>query len=208
MALAQVTDHVLRAQSRVLRQYTTLTGRFVPLVSAFAARVQEVEDALYAMVAMLDYTTATGVWLDRLGGIVGEARNGYVDSVFRTFISARIAVNRSLGRVDDVLDVAARLITATDYASQVFVLQQHYPAAMALTLSGGPVSSVSVIDRALRLLGRARAAGVRLVLRFQTNPDSDTFRCSLSGSLESDEQTGFATDAQDQGGHFADSREA
>lgn len=58
---------------------------------------------------------AAGVWLDALGVIVGEPRNGRVDDAYRFAIGVRVRVNRSQGRTSDVIDVALLLDNAATY---------------------------------------------------------------------------------------------
>ena len=98
MALAHITDFVARTGARVLSQYRRLP-KFMGLVDGISGQVQAAEDALWDIVAQLSVDTAEGVWLDQLGAIVGEARVGENDSVYRDLIRARIYANRSHGRL-------------------------------------------------------------------------------------------------------------
>jgi hypothetical protein len=156
--LARITSYAVDLPARLLAQYRTLP-RFTALIGELGGAVQGVEDALWGIIDAIALPTATGVWLDRLGAIVGESRDGATDVDYRRFIGARILANRSWGRMDDILGVLAAWaglmpsVTVTDYP----------PAEMAFRLNSIPVVDLT---RVFRLLISARAAGVGLMFQY------------------------------------------
>lgn len=178
MALAHITDLVEQAKARMLLQYKTL-AKFVGDVAVLVAEVQELEDAFWAFYLELDVELADGVWLDRLGSLIGERRESAGDTRFRNFIKARILANKSTGSTDDVLAVAAQALA--EFAPSL-ALVDWYPAAEALTVgSGTPLGGQNgdlVLNRLVRILGRARAIAVQLGVLYQDDAsDAAIFVC-------------------------------
>lgn len=194
---SQIIDYADRAVSRMLTQYRE-RPRMRALVSQLATEVQAAEDALWAMVAQTAIDTADGVWLDRLGAIVGEGRDGASDADYRDFIRARITANKSESTVEDILDLL-RAWNGGTLPSITFV--DAFPAAFELTLS--TVVSLADLPRLFRLLRSTRAAGIGAMFIYQTVADADAFTFSSDATLQASSTQGFgdATDP-DVGGAF------
>jgi hypothetical protein len=180
--LVLLTSYGERAVARLLAQYQK------PQLSALARelveRAQEVEATLFDVVSQTAIDTATGAWLDRLGAIVGEGRGGASDVDFRGFIRARVRANRSEGLVEDVLEVLKAWNGGT-LPSHVFT--DYPPAAFELRIT----STVTVVDRLLRLLKATRAAGIGQMLVYQTVADSAAFTFSSTSALQASSTLGF-----------------
>jgi hypothetical protein len=107
-----------------------------------------------------DVDLATGVQLDRLGKLVGQVRNGYVDDVYRRYIRARIAVNRSKGKRADLIKIA-RLILNDSSASLTITRQAN---ATLFIVVGGVLPASTEIALAT-MLRDASPLGVRWIVQ-------------------------------------------
>lgn len=187
-------NHEDRAKAKLLMQYRE-KPRFEAVVSAIAAEVQELEDALHTLNTGRALPTAVGAQLDVLGRIVGQGRLNLSDTQFRRYISARIALNNSSGTIPEVRAIFASL-AAIGSAVEV---HERFPAAFVLRLyvEGLGAGHPGVM---LDFLHAARPAGVSAVLEFQTHSDAETFDWfeNAGGSGWADEATGLL------GGYWAD----
>lgn len=102
---AVVTTHVEEARRLLITQF-----RGKPVIEGFldthVRRLQDIENYIWEMIDARILSTATNAQLDCFGVLVGEARRDRTDVDYRTAISLRILVNRSKGRIKDVLEVA------------------------------------------------------------------------------------------------------
>jgi hypothetical protein len=185
MALSQILTYAETAAARLLAQYRE-RPRLRALVRELAGEVQEVENALWGMVAQTSIDTAEGVWLDRLGAIVGEAREGATDTDYRKYIRARIAANGSASVVEDVLSVMRAW--AGGVLPTLAVIDR-FPAGFELQLPS-PVT-LAELPRLFRLVRAARAAGVGVMLIYQTTADADAFTFSSDATLQASATQGF-----------------
>lgn len=206
MALTQITTHAVDAVARLLSQYRD-KPRIAGLVSALAGRGQAVENALWSILTQLALSTAADAWLDRLGAIVGEPRDGRTDVVYRASIRARIYANASNGRVEDLI---AMFQAWADWVGPGLPLKvtQLAPAAISVDTSpgGGAIASVEATLLPLfRLFSATRAAGVGMTVRYQLHSDPDgMFRFATTGAPESTLTEGFSDGSPlADGGHWA-----
>ena len=181
--LAEITDYSARAKAKLLAQYSDK-----PLVAGIIGELgglaQEAEAAIWDLIAETSIDTSTGVWLDRLGAIIGEARDGAADVDYRAFIKARIYANRSNGRVEDLISVVKAW---NGGILPTLFVTQYYPAAVELRL--GVV--VTVIERLLRLLKCTRSAAIGQMVLYQTVADAAAFTFSSSAAPEASATQGF-----------------
>lgn len=148
--------------------------RIMALVDATARRVQELEDAALDLRLVLGLDDATGGWLDRLGRIVGETREGLDDQTYRRFVRARLAINASEGGVEELLSIGRALGGGTA------LYHPAYPAAYQLTLVTPTPSPASLDARLRQRITDATASGVGVALIIGS-PDVDTiFRLDAS----------------------------
>lgn len=169
------------AQGRVVSQYRELP-LFMALIGQLGGQVQLIEDALWALYQAAFLDTATDVWLEYIGSIVGEAREGFVDLDYRRLIKARILANRSSGSIDEVIAVIA---TALEIDPTLLFLraEEFYPASMLIELAIDVNPSLDLQNRVVRILARARPAGVRLMFNVQPSA-TNTFSCGDSGNAQ------------------------
>lgn len=196
--LAKILDHADRARARLLEQY-----RSKPKLSAFvgemAGRVQELEDALYDLVAQTAIDTATGIWLDRLGGIVGEERGAESDAAYRTYLRARVIANRSHATLEDVVDVFNATFGGPVPGVSIVELGR-----ATLQVDRNADMSIQARNRLIRFLRSTRSAGVGCTLFWLSSGAPKMFTFSVGTGLEVDVQAGFGdTAAPAVGGEFA-----
>lgn len=205
MALTHITTHAADAVARLLSQYRD-KAKLAALVSRLATRAQALEDAVWAMLAQLVLATAADAWLDRLGGIVGEAREGRLDVVFRAAIQARILANQSSGRVEDVIEVFQAWVAWWASNPPIHVTQLA-PAALSVETSPtGDAISANEADLLplFRIFAATRAAGVGMTVRYQLSADVDGMFTFADGTPEASTDQGFSdNDPNGTGGHWA-----
>lgn len=141
------------------------------LVTAFAAPVQDIEDALQQLLVQRTVTTAEGEQLNVLGRLVGQPRNAMSDDDFRRMIRARISVNRSKGTIADVLKVANLVIDDTGAYLHV---NNTGEASLVLSVED-VVSDWDVMQLVIQMLRDTVAGGVRIVLEFALSAPADLF---------------------------------
>ena len=103
--ITQITDHDVAAQNRLIQQYKDSTNLKNLIEDLFGTQVQELEDVLWSLLSRLDINTMVGQQLNNIGTIVGQARNGQTDAIYRLFIQAKIGVNVSESEASRVIDV-------------------------------------------------------------------------------------------------------
>lgn len=152
----QITDHAGLGLKR-LCLYFQKKPRMAAYLRAVMSEVQRLEDLIWACYILdsdPDLTSVGGVHLDTLGVIVGEPRIDRTDAQYRPGIRARIKINKSDGKIEQLYEIMALISPGTTYA-----IRQYYPASMVAhfgSIGGARASDVS------RMLNQARAAGVRL----------------------------------------------
>lgn len=187
--LSEILTYATQAKARLLEQYRTLV-KFPALVGELGDRVQEAETAVFGLLGVLELGTATGVWLDRLGGIVGERRQGVVDAAYRRYALARVQANKSNGTVEDLIAVC----TEWHGAPCDVVITDYPPAGIELDFREWSAStgSVSIAHdewiRLVRLLAGTKAAGVGVSVLYVEDA-IDTFTFATADAPEA--ATGF-----------------
>jgi hypothetical protein len=161
MALVRISDHVRRA---ILNLQPPLWGKPVvaSVLRAICEQFQEIEDMFWDVMTLRTVDVATGAQLKTLGLLVGEPDLGYAEEDYRALIKARIRINRSSGRANDLIEVLGILGTET-----VEVQDAATPARAQVTLDVGGLG-VAIAHKMTR---ETRAAGVALDV--YTNPMED-----------------------------------
>ena len=170
--IVEITDHGADALTRLIQQYKG-SPRIQALLCAFLDPVGDAEADVYDLLTeALDISVAVGDQLDLIGEIVGEVRNGRTDADYRKGLRTKIRINRSHGRIEDLIEVAIlwELITA-DNAVEV---EEKPPAAVVVTLHSTPLDPFGLFDR----LYEAKAAGVALRLFYLPLGGAATFETS------------------------------
>lgn len=167
------TTHAAEALARFTSQYQGKPN-LAALLATFTTQVQILEATFDQLRTAVTIDGATGVWLDRLGTIVGQAREGRDDTAYRVVLRTRIRINRSRGRVEDLLSVFNTLVAGPLSEVTDFTIKQYSPASVTLEIRGQAVSETDG-EVYLGFLRDAAAAGVRVTLFFTDN-DTDVAR--------------------------------
>lgn len=178
----EILDHADRAVARLLMQYKGKPNREA-LVRALCSEVQTFEGSLFDVYTLRSIGNATGVQLDGLGVLVGEARAGKDDDTYRNYLAVRMLINRSSGTPEEILEVFSMI------AGAGLRVDEWFPAAITLRVLGPVINPAEFVD----LLQQAKDGGVRAVLEwlgcdpslaftFDTGPGFDSGQ--LAGALE------------------------
>jgi len=167
MTVAYIADHIAQAQGRLITQYQG-QANIEALVAGLASRTQVLEDALQTIAKgrFLFGDAASGAQLDAIGALIGIARNGLEDSVYRILIRGKIATNTSRGTLADIVTITAALFQA----SAVYVTTPNAPgharqqayAEISLAVAD-PKTDLALLPLLLRIIRASLPAGVVLV---------------------------------------------
>lgn len=182
MALAHLTNIGETARGRLLSQYAGAT-KFIADIAVVVAEAQELEDAFWAFLEELDLDAASGVWLDVIGGLIGEHRDGAEDDPYRLLIAARILANKSAGSTDELLAIVTPLLLYI--AAPDLTLVDWYPASQTIRIYEPPLGGQTgddTLNRICKLLHSAKAAAVRFLCIYQDDVTENMFTfCSEAG---------------------------
>lgn len=159
----QILDHTAEALDRLCQQFAD-KPQIVALLTALTGTVQDVETALWQLLTERSVDTATGVHLDAIGALVGQARASIIDEDYRRFIRARIATNRSRGTIGDVLRIAQLVLN--DPAAYLEIDNQG-AAAYVLRVNDIAITD-DLAEVLIDFLRSATADGVRAILEYHT----------------------------------------
>lgn len=156
---------VARLLSRLVTRFQTPNR--IAYLRALAQPAADIAAAFLQLITITSIDDCTGIQLDVIGKIVGQARLGLVDVDYRRYLRARIAANRSSGATDTIYRVARLVINDPTVTLQ---LVTEGVAAFSLFVAGQPVTGAT--QTALAALVRAAAsAGVRTWLQTTTATD-------------------------------------
>lgn len=156
MTLEQTTDHNAEALNQLLEQFKS-KPRIEALISAKMIQVQEIEAVLFDIRDKLVLAVAVGDQLDIFGKIVTEPRLGKSDPTYLAFVLARILINRSNGRIEEINAVIKLITEAT--TGGTWRIDEFPPASMVLeeTTDAG---SVFDLDAILQLFESMTGGGI------------------------------------------------
>jgi len=100
--LDQEQNHLQIAKNYLLEQYKN-RPTIDALTTALIGPLQEIENRLYFLYENYHLTVATGCFLDRIGAIIGEARNYREDDEYKLSILIRIIANNGGGTAEEIL---------------------------------------------------------------------------------------------------------
>lgn len=170
-------DHVAEILELPIDEIVVDKPRVISFLTVVGEQIQALERANMGIVLELSIDVAIGAQLDLLGRIVGEQRRGAGDEPYRNRIRVRVLINRSNGRIPEVLEIL-RLFEgwgATELNAHLYQV-----AAMQLVLSFWTMPTNTIEE--LRILLRAiKGAGVGLDLVLSPAPHFESFRFTWSG---------------------------
>lgn len=162
------------AIARLCEQFKDLPN-IRSLVCALATPAQAVDDALEQLLTERGVNVAAGAQLDVLGKIVGQDRDGLSDDIYRRYIRARIATNKSQGEPSDLILIARLIldIGVTDIGH--LVIRTVADATFILEIHDLAVTD-DVAKVLQDMLTSAVSAGVRVIVVYSRVVLADTFR--------------------------------
>lgn len=178
--IQHITTHADDAVARLIEQYKD-KPRMEAWVRAFVAPLQRLEDAAYAVFVQAAIDNAIGAQLDQIGDLVKEKRAGKDDENYRAFLRARIKVNRSNGRVEELITIAV-LILGDEFP---VIVRELYPSAVEVEVQDVSVDAL-ILWR--DFLHKAKGAAKSVQLVYAKEIDDDIL---LGGSFYSDEIDSF-----------------
>lgn len=137
--------------------------RITALVEAFVMRLAQVEFEFDNLKAQRQLDVAVGVQLDGMGQILGVARGSLDDATYRRALEAVVRLNISDGTADDIVSMILPML-GSQGPGLVEIIE--WPPAEAEVLVGWPTTLAVALAA---LVGRGRAAGVRIVLRWRAD---------------------------------------
>jgi hypothetical protein len=171
-------DHVERSILQLIEVFRK--PRNQEWLRTSVGQVQEIEDALWQLFNAFDLETGEGAVLDLIGNLLGERRDSRLDPDFRAALRARILVNQSDGRVEDMLAVLVALVPALEGSDDILVSELH-PAGIHFEvladLAGVEPTTIA------RMLRQAKPAGVRLTMVVGDTADTMIWRSPAGADI-------------------------
>lgn len=164
---SRISDHGAQALARLAEQYKNKV-KLAGTIGAYTAQAQAIEDAIVGVFGVPSIATSAGAQLDLIGRLVGEKRSGRVDADYRTWIAARIQANLSSGDPESIYSVFKPLLVA----GQTLQIASEGLASFALRIFGAPTTNATQLAAILAI---AKAAGVRVLLEYETVAPAATF---------------------------------
>jgi hypothetical protein len=193
--LVHKTTHVKEALARFLEQFKGKPN-LEALLTALVDPIQDLEDVTIDVHTGRWLENAEGVQLDHLGDLVGQPRLGFDDDQYRLWIQARVLLNRSNGRGDELLQIAD-LVLPTAVTRE---LTEEWPAGFKIESFGYAGDYEIVFD----ILASGKGAGIRFSLVYSPEDVSNVFETAPAGTVVAgDTLKGFADTDQLDGGILA-----
>jgi len=193
-------DHNALGYARLLWQYRGDQPRLQAFLDAHLDDVQSLEDVGMDVLVGRWPLTAIGAQLDVLGKIVGQGRGSFGDDQYRLFILARILVNKSNGRTEELMNILSVLGAES-------IISSEWPGEVRLD-----VTSCEYPDSVGDLIMAAKAGSGRMHFVFNEELAANSFQMSTTlGAGDSDANSGFGNIGgvlQTQGGYFSGGRQA
>lgn len=166
-------------------------SNFSDLLSIALAPVQRLENAIQQVKVGFNLADAVGAQLTVLGNLVGQPRHGITDDdVYRRYVSARVAVNRSQGVSEDVIRVAQLAIADDDL---VVVLTNSGQATVDVDVTSVAIDETTAAIL-LELLSETVSGGVRVIMHYAVSAPAGLFRYDVGPGYD----VGHYAGAEDQ----------
>jgi len=188
MALLYIPNHGDYAVARLSEQYKDAPS-MVALMRAIAVEHQNTEDIVIQLYGST-IENASGHELDVIGTIVGQARKGKSDEVYRIWVRARMMANRSTGTGEELLAIVYMVTRGL----VPIIISEIFPAGVVVQLGAATFIDASEVAE---LLQSARAAAIDLTVTNDMSVDAVAFAFDPNGAGWGDN-----TDT-DAGGKFA-----
>lgn len=146
---------------------------------SYLKQVQDLEDATFEIIFARVLEAAVGVQLSIIGEIVGQPRTTSDDDRYRTMIRARIAINLSHATAEDLITIAALILSPF---GESFRVRDEPPAQIRVEVLDPLISTDA--DLFFDLLDLADPAGVRLLLQWQSTLATSSDKLLLSNEID------------------------
>ncbi len=142
--------------------------RIAALLASYVRRLQEVEDAIWEVIAIRELATADLPRLKVLGAIIGQPRLLFGEEMYRKVLQARALANVSQGRASDIIGVLEVLVGPGQY-----ILSEVGNATLLLTVTiSVDAEQVAALTQ---VLPDVRAAGIGFQILFTDDVDDVFF---------------------------------
>lgn len=168
-----ITNNVQLAIKRLARQYRDKPG-IEGLLTMMVQGFQDLEDAAQAMPAAMDTIDgAAGVQLDGLGKLLGQAREGRTDVVYRLWLKARLQRSRRSGTVEDLIVILSLLVPGS-----LISVSPSYPAGFSAEVQGVAVPNPDAVEIA-KIFRLSRGGGIDGLFQWSPATPAETFTLPL-----------------------------
>lgn len=191
MPITHDLEHASEADALFIDQYKD-KSRLSALLASYVRVFQGAEDALWDVYIKRLLDNATAAQLDTIGAIVGQPRIGTDDDAYRLFIRTRIRANRSRGRPEDIVQVAAIALSGIR-----FDYLEYYPASFVVEVLDPLPDFVTFIHD---ILTATKPAGVGWSLHYTPSTPGDSIFRFSSTDIEEDSDTGMSDTDEDGAG--------
>jgi hypothetical protein len=141
-------------------------------IVALSEPYQVLEDTVQTMLAQRSVDVATGWWLEQIGALVGQPRNGVTDDeVYRRYVRARVLVLKSDGQAETIYTIARLVLGDTGHTLRIYNWGVAAFVIRVETLALDFPTAVVLIS----FLRRAVSAGVRVILEFEQEDGAEMF---------------------------------
>ena len=166
-----LNDWETRLLGRLYTQFRDATSWRLWVTDVIAPQAQALEDGFQTLLTLLDVDNSQGVQLDRIGRLIGQARLGVTDVVYRTYLRARIQANRSDGAPEALYRVFRALYGAT--IGQVITTSNIGVKAFVHKIKSAITFAQAIVG--VGFLRDAKEAGARAILQWQEAANSAMF---------------------------------
>jgi len=174
----KIDNHYELGIARLIEQYKQSVN-MKAFIKPPIDQLQDLEDVAYSLYGLYNIDNNSGIYLDQIGGIVGQQRFGFGDDVYRLLIRARIAINVSGGNPENIINIV-RLISGSD---DIYYFEL-YPAAFQVGFAGevDPALESFIVDA----INVASPAGVSLDLVVVFDEDTPFTFGAMDGEFDVD----------------------
>lgn len=118
-------------------------------------QTQELENASYLFAEQKNIYTATGAWLDYIGSILAEDRQGRLDEDYRTALLLKIQINSNSGTPNEIIE------TVTSFTLGSNVRLRDFTIAAAVLYTNGTTNSKQELRS---LISGIKPTGTRIII--------------------------------------------
>lgn len=170
LSVDYIPDWAAHLRARFYQQFKNKPNLQAVSDDVLAPQFQAIEDTAQQLLTIMSIDASVGVQLDNIGKLVGQLRGGVDDATYRLYLRAKIRANKSSGTPNDVYAVFLAMFNS---AMGMFYEKQPPASFMLRFLSPVTTDQEQV---AIKLLGKAKAAGDRAVLEYILSPADTIFK--------------------------------